>query len=223
MFDGKRNIVLSVLFSFFFLMVISAKASAEWTDRFLLLVSPEGKEIDNYCIAPLYSRSFTNGYSGVGYEERFTLIWPIYIGKYDTFKKMKEELKGTPQLPLFSPTWQIVGLTNPSGERFRWKVLLFLKPGYKPFEWDMSQMSLGTWKPPQILTLERGDSESVVQFLLSTNKDQTQLKKLYWSPRTTQDWEIVDGYTDADREALRKCYYEEAVDRPAIGKQPDEK
>ena len=67
---------------------------------------------------------------------------------------------------------------------------------------------------------ERGDSEQAIQLLLSANKIQIELRKLFQRSGIEANWEIVDRYAAADRETLRTCYYEEAVsDNWPTGKQ----
>lgn len=52
--------------------------------------------------------------------------------------------------------------------------------------------------------MTEGDSESIVEHLLSGHTDQNRLVEIY---KQSPKQEIIDEFSDEEREKLRRCYY----------------
>lgn len=193
------------------LMVVATNSWADWRERPITVVDDSGKTIDAYCLAPLYVKYSVSPGHRQDVDRRYFLRHPVFIGKDDTYpKKIPYESLSSPELPIFNAAGRVVGLPEARGETLAPEIKLFLRPGYKPLLHKPP-----AWKDgpiyPLTLVMERGDSEEVVGFLLTINKSQERLREIFQVSVSSDGREIVDLYTDADREILRKCYFEEAT------------
>ena len=169
--------------------------------RPLVLVDPDGNEIQTYCVVPLYIKT-SDSSTGEGWdiERRLFLKWPTSIRNDDGISKIRMQ---DAQMHVTS----ILGLAiwlQPKGEGITWTRLLFLKRGYRPTLW------VGSFDPrfTKDILVERGESESVVELLLAKTRDTEKLRDLYKLQGMERTWEIVDEYSEEDRKELKKCYFE---------------
>jgi len=170
--------------------------AVELVKRPLRFVTPSGNEIETYCVAPLYVKTYGIGLGAElsgrkTHPERY-LKWPAIIKEGDEFYR---KIRRTRERGFAIFTF-VVGY----GEAITPTAYIILKKGYTPLFWNSY---IDVTKVVDV-PMEKGDSESTLEALIAKNPEQKQLREIFHLKDSVV---IVNEYTDADRELLRKCYY----------------
>lgn len=170
----------------------------EIAKRPLIFVDSSGSEIETYCVAPLYGRSYGIGWgpeaSGRKHSAEHFLMWPTIVKKGEKFSLRASKRKGIDLLPLIVTY----------GESFEPGIFLIIKKGYLPLLWD-SYIDVTKTKSVQ---LEKGNSENVIKTLIAEKPEQETLRKIF---HLNNDEVIIDSYSNADRALLYNCYYSDSA------------
>ena len=164
-------------------------------------IDESGKALDSYCVVPLYSKE-----SGVrvGPEMQGGTHNPAWYLIFVAEKAIDQDLAclkekggsgiiGIPFTPLLFEFGETVYPGMPT---------LFLKRGYLPFTWNQYHGSSSVGE----FVMRVGDSEELVQHLLSGQIDQERMREIF---RLRPEEKVVDELNSEEKEKLRRCYYGE--------------
>lgn len=169
----------------------------ELEKRPLRFVDQLQRDIESYCVVPLYAKSYGIGLgpeaTGRKYSNERYLMWPMIVKKDDAFK-----LRSTPQKGF---AFLFIAVTY--GEVLSPSEFLVLKKGYLPVFW---RKYIDNTKV-EIVQMVIGDSEVVLKELLNKQINANEIRRIFY---LKDDTPIVNKYTDADRDVLRRCYYAES-------------
>jgi hypothetical protein len=177
-----------MVFTIFFMPIFSY--AVELVDMPLRLVNEDGTDVDWYCVAPLYAKSWGIGWGveeqGRSHGSERYLKWPIILKKNDRSRdKIKEKRSWFFPVVVF-------------GESIFPNRLLFLKKGYAPLLWD----SYIDDTKQRLVVFHIGDSSLAIDALVSGMTDQQALRALYGLKNPDR---IIAEYTDEDRNLLSQC------------------
>jgi len=181
---------------------VSCYASSDECEKLRLRpIDKGGKTLESYCVVPLYSKK-----SGVrvGPELQGGTHDPAWYLIFVAEKTIDQDLAclkekggsgiiGIPFTPLLFEFGETVYPGMPT---------LFLKRGYLPFTWNQYHggRSVGEF------VMQVGDSEELVQHLLSGRIDQERMRETFL---LRPEEKVVDELSSDEREKLRRCYYGE--------------
>lgn len=177
------------------LFAVTDAIAVEIAKRPLKFTDTSGKEIETYCVAPLYVKSHGIGWgvesTGRKSDPERYILWPAIIKKGEGLDKIRTTSdKGF--LILFYPIRY--------GESLGPTAYLILKKGFAPVYWN----SYIDVTKVRTVPMAKGNSESVLKTLISTNPAQKDLREIF---HLKEDVSVVNSYTDADRALLYNCYY----------------
>jgi len=189
------RVIINLLFTF--LLAVGSNMSYAGKSCLSLKMQPvnsKGEEIKTFCVVPLYSKSkgtrwLSGEIKGQIDSSRF-LIWVS-----EKTEEMTEGCRWESDQIIPIP----LGVTG-SGIYPVAGTMLYLKRGYAP---SLQGGSAGRREITRFLMTE-GDSESIVEHLLSGHTDQNRLVEIY---KQSPKQEIIDEFSDEEREKLRRCYY----------------
>lgn len=171
--------------------------------RPLHIVDSSGQDVGTYCVAGLYARR-----SGTGLvlsdpdrrtsDPKLYLMWPRVVRAGE----QTESRRSVEPHVIFPFVF---------GESLVETGFLILKKGFEPLLWNAYLDHLN----PKTIELTKGDSKSELDDIVSGKASAQRLREIFRrrsdrdhvSMGTIEGKEIVDRYTNEDREFLKSCYY----------------
>ena len=160
-------------------------------DKPLVLIDENGIEIDDYCVAPLYSRStgisFSPESEGGNWDGNGYLMWPVAKKAgdsfYDTIKNKRSH--------------QFMWISF--GESITPSVPLYLRAGRSPLVGDFYL----SFEKTKTNLFPAGDSNYAIDLLTADQLDEDAIRSLY---KVGKHWRIVSRYTKEEKALLKSCY-----------------
>ena len=175
-------------------------ADSECEELRLRPIDEAGKPLETYCVVPLYAREsgMRVGPEAQGgtHDPAWYLLWVTEKSKDEDLACLKQK-RGSPVvgIPLTPLLFQVGETIYPSAK-------LFLKRGYLPFAWNKYHDSRSVGE----FVMKAGDSEELVQHLLSGLIDQERMRETFM---LRSERKVIDELSHEEREKLRRCYYGE--------------